>query len=65
MHDLDSDMMKGIESLAGWIDQKAQQILDEVEEGGQRYGTVNKIIRDARKEIMPLRKKTLDALSNL
>jgi hypothetical protein len=42
MHDFDSDMMKGIESLAGWIGQKAQQTLGEVDEGEQCYGTANK-----------------------
>jgi hypothetical protein len=58
-----SGMVIGTIRLAEWISQKATDTLDRVDE--EDFNFANKIIRDARKEIMPLRKSISDALSKL
>jgi hypothetical protein len=65
MHDLDGDMMKAIDALAGWIGYKATETLNKVDDGEKYFDAANKIIRDARNEIMALRKKTSDGLSKI
>jgi hypothetical protein len=72
MKGYDNDMMDAIDDLAIWIGDKTKETLDEVDKGldemdkGQRYfDAANRIIRNARNEIMPLRRKASDELSKL